>query len=87
MRVYKISSEYASDRSIRCGHCWDLDATHIELTRSGDHDLYDHLVLCRSCAELAGLKIRPIWERGPKVLAITGRIVSELLPIPDVFAG
>jgi len=87
MRVYKISSEYASDKSIRCGHCWDLDATHIEVTKSGDHDFYEHLVLCHSCAELAGLQICQVCEKGPKVMAIAGSIIGELTPIPTPHAG
>lgn len=87
MRTYKISSELASDKSIRCGHCWDADATHIEVTHTGQHDINEHLVLCRKCAELAGLKTCPVCEKGPKVMAIAGLIIGKLTPIPTDHAG
>ncbi len=55
MTVYCITSDRVFSGQIRCDHCWDLRATHIELSSSLTHDPDEHLVLCMVCAYLAGL--------------------------------
>lgn len=51
-----VSSAHLCGNELRCEHCWDHLATHLELSPEGTHDGAEHLVLCRECAYLAGLE-------------------------------
>jgi len=55
MTIRIISTEHESAGTIRCAHCWDLRATHIEVSHTHDHTPDEHLVVCAECARLAGL--------------------------------
>ncbi|MGY4661147.1 hypothetical protein ACVWZ9_001941 [Pseudomonas chlororaphis] len=81
MTVYVIAPEHASDKTIRCAHCWDHAATHIELSSTGKHYPDEHLVLCGDCAYLAGLKPCSGCTHGPKVEVNTGMFFGKLIPI------
>ena len=41
--------------TIRCEHCFDLEASVIEMSHAHEHDSTEHLVLCHECSRLAGL--------------------------------
>lgn len=81
MHIYVIDPEHASGKTIRCGHCWDCDATHIELSHTGEHDPNEHLVLCYHCAYLAGLKLCPRCNIDSTVTVVAHHLVVELIPI------
>ncbi|MFV3307021.1 hypothetical protein ACNFBT_17275 [Pseudomonas sp. NY15181] len=55
MTIRIISAEHESAGTIRCAHCWDLRATHIEVSHTHDHTPDEHLIVCAECARLAGL--------------------------------
>lgn len=81
MHIHAINPEFASDNTIRCAHCWDHDATHIELTHTGEHDPVEHVVVCRSCGHLAGLKACPGCNIGPKVTVVCRHLFGDLIPL------
>lgn len=80
MHLHILDPEHASDKSIRCGHCWDADATHIELNHTGEHHPDEHLVLCKPCAYLAGLLTCPGCDTGRKVIVMAHHLFGELIP-------
>ncbi|UII71402.1 hypothetical protein LVW35_27875 [Pseudomonas sp. HN11] len=81
MNIHTIAPEHASDKAIRCAHCWDHEATHIELTSTGEHDPDEHLVLCSKCAYLAGLMSCAGCETGRKVTVMSFHLFGDLIPI------
>lgn len=77
MRKYTVSPAYLCGNELRCEHCWDHLATHLELSADGTHNATEHLVLCRECAYLAGLKSLEL----PTVRVRIGAYAFDLTPV------
>lgn len=89
MPIYSVSVELVLAGKIRCAHCWDRNATHIELSATRMHLPEEHLVLCKECAYLAGLKNCQKCDTEPKVLVSTDGNSVELVPVyaPEILFG
>lgn len=68
---------------LRCEHCWDHLATHIELSPDGIHDATEHLVVCGECAHLAGLKISGLPVVRVRICAYTFDLIPVVAPSYD----
>lgn len=88
MPIFSIAADLDSAGAIRCEHCRDRNATHIELSRNHEHDPDEHVVVCAHCAYLAGLKY---CNCGSEVIVLVdagvGRV--EFIPVyaPDHLPG
>jgi hypothetical protein len=78
MPNFSITADFNSAGAIRCAHCWDHNATCIELSRNHEHDPDEHVVVCAHCAYLAGLKQ---YKGGAKVIVEAGSCSFEMIPI------
>ena len=74
------SAEYESAGTIRCAHCWDHHATHIEVSHTHDHDPIEHIVVCAECAHLAGLVLCNACA-DEAVLVRSGAASCEMTPV------
>lgn len=81
MPIFYISAENASVGTIRCEHCWDNEATHIELSHANQHDPSEHVVGCEECARLAGLKPCEVCAGEAKVAVQAGNVCATLIPV------
>lgn len=75
-----ISAEYESAGTIRCAHCWDHYATHVEVSHTHDHDPTEHIVVCAGCARLAGL-VRCNACIDEKLLVRAGAASCDMTPV------
>lgn len=78
MTIYHIASDRLSTGELRCEHCWDAAATHIELSNTGSYDSDEHLIVCENCAYLAGLKSCDCQD--PVTISL-GSIQMTLIPV------
>lgn len=77
MSKHTVSPALLCGNELRCEHCWDHLATHIELSPDGIHDSTEHLVVCGECAYLAGLKVSGL----PVVRVGIRAFVFDLIPV------
>lgn len=76
------SAEHESAGTVRCAHCWDLRATHIEVSHTHGHTPDEHLIVCAECARLAGLMTCiGCVDDGEKYLVRSGSTFSEMAPV------
>ncbi|WP_283188831.1 hypothetical protein [Pseudomonas sp. PMCC200344] len=89
MPIISITADLDSAGAVRCEHCRDLNATHIELSRDREHDPDEHVVVCGPCAYLAGLKYCNCGNNKVRVLVDAGICRVEFIPVyaPDHLPG
>lgn len=77
MSKHTVSPAILCGNELRCEHCWDHLATHLELSPNGIHNSDEHLVVCEECAYLAGLKVSGL----PVVRVRIRAFVFDLIPV------
>lgn len=84
MDIKTVSPAHLRGNELRCEHCLDYSATHIELSADGNHDATEHLVVCGKCAYLAGLKISGLPVVHVHILGYVFDLIPVVAPSCDV---
>lgn len=81
MTFRTISAGLLHGGTIRCEHCFDLEASVIEISHAHEHDSTEQLVLCSECSRLAGLLCCEGCNPEGLVKVIAGGVEGKLKPL------